>query len=424
MTTVSATSQELHQTPTIESGTAPSAVLRRRLSRGPAFWLVAATVSALLAASSAPSPLYPVLQAEFGFSALTLTGIFAVYVVALLLSLLTVGRLSDYVGRRPVLAVALVIEAASMAVFLGADRVTWLVVARIVQGVATGAAVGVLGAYLLDLQPSDGSRLGSLVNSVAATTGLGIGSVLTGVLVQYAPHPTKLIFALLMVVFALLVLATAALPETVSRVPGALAALRPRVAVPPRARRAFVGALPTMMSTWALGGLMLSVGGSLLGVVFAQANEAVIGLVIGVFALSGAIAAVAVTNIPPHRISTLGTGALVVGTGLFLIGIDASSLGVFVIATAVAGAGFGSAFLGALRSVTQLAEPHERAALLSAVFIVSYLAFSIPAVLAGLLITHIGLRDTSLYYGTLVGVLAGTSLAISVGSARAKAAPR
>ena len=136
-----------------------------------AFWLVAATIVALLAASSAPSPLYPVYQAEFGFSALTLTAIFAVYVLALLVSLLTVGRLSDFVGRRPVLAAALLVEAAAMAVFLDAHGSRWLLAARVVQGLATGAAIGVLGAYLLDLQPADGSRLGSLVNSVAAATG-------------------------------------------------------------------------------------------------------------------------------------------------------------------------------------------------------------------------------------------------------------
>ena len=84
-----------------------------------------------------------------------------------------------------------------MALFLGADDVGLLLTARIVQGFATGAAIGVLGAYLLDLQPRDGSRLGSLVNSVAPTFGLGLGAIATGLLVQYGPHPTRLIFAIL-----------------------------------------------------------------------------------------------------------------------------------------------------------------------------------------------------------------------------------
>jgi MFS family permease len=379
---------------------------RRALPRGAAFWLVAATTAALLAASSAPSPLYPVFQAEFGFSAITLTAIFAVYVLSLLLSLLTVGRLSDFVGRRPVLAVALLVESAAMAIFLGADGVAWLLAARIVQGLATGAAIGVLGAYLLDLQPGDGSRRGSLVNSAAPTSGLGLGAIVTGVLVQYAPHPTRLVFAILTALFVALALATVALPETVRRAPGALAALRPQVAVPPRARRAFAGAVPTMVATWALGGLMLSVGGSLLGSVFDQTNHAVVGLVLGLFAASGAAAAVLARDLPPAPMNRIGTSALATGTGLFIVALAWSSLGVFVVAAIVAGGGFGSGFLGALRSVTQLAEPHERAALLSAVYVVSYLAFSIPAVLAGLLITHVGLRDTSLGYGIFVAVIA------------------
>src|SRR5262245_20067790 len=176
----------------------------RALPRAAAFWLVTGTTATLLAASSAPSPLYPVYQAEFGFSALTLTAIFAVYVLALLLSLLTVGRLSDFLGRRPVLAVALLVEAGAMAIFLDAHSVTALFVARIVQGLATGAAIGVVGAYLLDLQPANGSRLGSLVNGAAATGGLGLGAIASGVLIQYGPQPTRLIFGILTAAFVAL----------------------------------------------------------------------------------------------------------------------------------------------------------------------------------------------------------------------------
>ncbi len=379
---------------------------RYAVRRPTAFWLVAGTTAALLAASSAPSPLYPVLQAEFGFSATMLTAIFAVYVVALLSSLLTVGRLSDFVGRRPVLAVALVVEAVSMALFLDEQGVGGLLAARATQGLATGAAVGVLGAYLLDLQPPGGSRLGSLVNSAAPTGGLALGAIGTGLLVQYAPHPTRLVFAILTVLFLVLAVTTLALPETVQRVPGAVAALRPEVAVPSRARRAFAAAVPTMVSTWALGGLVLSVGGSLLAAVFGQSNHAMVGAVLGLFAGSGAVAAVVARDLTPGRMSRIGTLALAVGTGLFLLAIATSSFVVFVLASVVAGSGFGSAFLGALRSVTQLAEPHERAALLSAVYVVSYLALSIPAFVAGLLITHIGLRDTSLSYGAVVALVA------------------
>jgi MFS family permease len=388
-------------------------VLPRTLS----FWLVGVALATLTAASSAPSPLYPVYQAQYRISDITLTVIFAVYVFALIASLLTVGRLSDYTGRRVVLAGALLVEAGAMALFVASDGVGWLLWARVVQGFATGAAIGVLSAYLLDLQPGDASRLGSLVNSAAPTLGLGVGAIITGVLIQYAPLPTRLIFVILMVLFLVLVLTTVVLPETVARVPGGLAAMRPEIAVPRRARRAFAGALPTMVSTWALGGLILSVGGSLLGTVFGQTDYVVIGLVIGLLPLSGAAAAVLARDWPPPVMARRGGVALAVGTGLFLVALGRSSIALFVVAAVVAGAGFGAGFLGSLRSVSQLAEPNERAALLSAVYVVSYVAFSVPALVAGVVTTHVGLRATSYGYGGFVLVVALVALVLQrVGS--------
>ncbi|HEY5882226.1 MAG TPA: MFS transporter [Nakamurella sp.] len=411
MTTLPATSTFPTDTPTdTPILTARPRRIGRPLARPVAFWLVTATTATLLAASSAPSPLYQVYQAQFGFSAVTLTAIFSVYVLALLLSLLTIGRLSDYVGRRPVLAVALIVEAASMAVFLAADGTGALFAARAVQGLATGAAVGVLGAYLLDLQPTDGSRLGSLVNSAAATGGLGLGAVLAGVLIQYAPQPTRLVFDVFVAAFVLLAVATALLPETVRRQPGARAALRPRVYVPPAARRAFLRATPTMASTWMLGGLMLSVGGSLLAATFHQDNHAIVGLILGVFAGSAALASVLLRNRSAEAMTMIGTVLLLVGAGSLVLSVAVSSLAVFVLGTTIAGTGFGPTFLGAFRSVSQLATVHERAALISAIYVVSYLAFSVPAVVAGVLISAVGLHATALGYAAVVAAVAAGTL--------------
>jgi MFS family permease len=381
------------------------------LPRAAAFWLVAFTTAAFAAASSAPSPLYPVYQVDFGFSSITLTAIFAVYVFALMASLLTVGRLSDYVGRRVVFAGSLVVEVAAMLLFLGANGVAALVSARIVQGFATGAAFGVLGAYLLDLQPGRASKLGSLLNSVAPTFGLGLGAVVTGILVQYAPHPTRLIFAILLALFLVLALATVVLPETMPHSPGALATLRPQIAVPPRARHAFVGTAPALVATWAFAGLNLSVGGSLLSTVFGQTNHAVVGVLIGLTPIAAAAAAAFAPHISPPSMATAGTAALAIGTGLFLLAVTYSSTAAFILAVILAGSGFGLAFLGALRLITPLAAPNERGALLSAVYVVTYLAFSLPALVAGVLTTHIGLRTTALAYGGFVALVAIGTLA-------------
>jgi MFS family permease len=390
---------------------------RRSVPRPVAFWLVGAAIATVTAASSAPSPLYPIYQARFRFSEITLTVIFAIYVFSLLISLLTVGRLSDYIGRRVVLAAALAVDALAMALFVGSNSVGWLLWARSVQGISTGAAFGVAGAYLFDLQPA-GSRLGSLVNTALPVLGIGLGAIVAGVLLEYGPHPTQLIFVILMALFVLLAFATAVLPETIRRVPGAPAALRPRVAVPPRARRAFAGAVPTMVSGWALNGLTLSVGASLLATVFQQSNHAVIGLVIGLFTLSAAAASVLERDMSSWTMARLGSAAIAVGAILFVFALAWTSISLFVLASIVGGGGFGSGYLGSIRSVSQLAEIHERAGLISAVYVVSYLAFSIPALVAGVLATHIGLRATSFAYGGFVAIVAVAALAFGGVSVR------
>jgi MFS family permease len=107
-----------------------------------------------------------------------------------------------------------------------------------------------------------------------------------------------------------------------------------------------------------------------------------------------------------------GGVALAVGVALFLLALGTTSIYVYVLAAVIAGAGFGCGFLGALRSVSQLAEPQERAALLSAVFVVSYVAFSVPALAAGVLATHIGLLNTSLAYGGVVALIALGTLSL------------
>src|SRR3954451_17811700 len=85
----------------VQAATGPMA---KRMPRTAGFWLLGSTLLAFMAAASAPSPLYVVYQHRWGFSATTLTAVFAVYALALLLALLTVGGISDHVGRRPVLA--------------------------------------------------------------------------------------------------------------------------------------------------------------------------------------------------------------------------------------------------------------------------------------------------------------------------------
>ena len=244
-------------------GGQPSEILHRKvLPQASAFWLVAIVLTLSLFAGTAPSPLYNIYEAQFRFSAATLTGIFAVYALAVLATLLVFGNLSDHIGRRPVIVAALAINAGACALFLIANGVAELLVARVLQGIAVGGGIGALGGALIDLQPGE-SNLAPVINTGATSVGLATGALCTSALAQYAPAPTHLVWWILLGALALAFLGILAIPESAIRIPGALASLRPRVSIPRNAKRSFVAATPCLVAVWALAGYYLSLGPSI-----------------------------------------------------------------------------------------------------------------------------------------------------------------
>ena len=384
-----------------------------RLARGPAFWLLAATLALLLFASSAPSPLYVVYQQQWGFSAITLTSVFAVYALALLGALVIAGSVSDHVGRRPTLLAALAIEMLGMLVFAAAQGVAWLFTARILQGVATGVAMGAISAALLDLQPATKPRLGALLGVAAPLSGLAAGALASGLLVQYGPDPTRLVFWLLLGAFAIATLAAAAIPETVRRDGPWLHALKPRVAVPAALRGAFVATIPCLTATWALGGLVLSLGPSLTARVLGDSSHTAGGLPIFIMAAVSALASVWLRDAHARTTARGGLLALIAGIALALLALGDGSTALFLAATAIAGLGFGPAFGGAFRALSTLAPADQRAGLVSSVLTVAYLSFSLPAVAAGVAVTQLGLHTTADIYGGVLIALAAIALGLS-----------
>jgi MFS family permease len=378
-----------------------------RMSRTAALWLYASILVTYLAASTAPSPLYALYREAWGFSALTLTLVFSTYAFALLAALLVFGALSDHRGRREVVVVSLALEIASTLVFRHADSVAWLFVARAVQGVATGIATSALSAGMQDI---DRER-GSLLTSIAPMLGMGLGALGAGALAQFAPAPTRLVFDVLMAVMAAQALAAFWLPETVSRRPGALAAMKPQLAVPKRARATLWQVLPVNTTQWALGGFYASLGPSLARIVTGLHSPLLGGAVVASLVLSGAVAVPFVRTRPARAVLAGGTAALVIGVSVTLAGVQLHSTAAFFAGSVVAGLGFGAAFNGTLRSLVPLAEAHERAALMSTFFVLCYLAFSVPAILAGLLAGRIGLQAASIGYGVLLVALGGVALA-------------
>jgi MFS family permease len=379
-----------------------------RVPAGVAFYLQASIVVSFLAASSAPTPLYAVYQSEWGFSPITTTVVFGVYALAVLAALLTAGSLSDHIGRRPVLLAAITMQAAAMVVFTTAGGVPQLMIGRVIQGLATGAAVGAVGAGMLDINRARGT----LTNAVAPMLGTGSGGIVSGLLVQYLGAPTQLVYLALLGVFALQGGGVALMAETSSPKPGALASLRPQFGVPAAARRPLLLGAPVLVAVWALAGFYGSVGPSVVRVVVGSNSLVLGGLALFVLAGSGAVTVLVLRNALPRAVMLYGTSVLIIGVGLTLVAIDERSAALFFLGSAVAGSGFGGGFQGVIRTVLPLAAPDERSGLLSTVYVISYLAMGLPAVIGGYLVVHDGgLLSTARVYGVAVMALAAMALA-------------
>ncbi|WLI31273.1 MFS transporter [Pseudomonas rhodesiae] len=375
-------------------------------SHRPSLVFLAITLLTFLAASSAPTPLYHLYQQHLDFSAGMLTLIFGVYALSLLAALLTVGSLSDYLGRKPVIFAALILEMLAMLLFINESSVAWLIVARTLQGFATGMATAVLGAALLDTDREQGP----LINSLAPLLGMACGAMGCSLLVEFAPFPTQLIYWVLFGAMLLQALLVWRLPETVSPIPGALASLWPTLHVPAQARRALWIALPVDIAVWAMGGFYLSLAPSLVRAATGSTSNLIGGGLVAVLTVSGALMIYGLRHRAADKVLRLGAMLLALGVALILGAVHTASLPLFFVATLIAGSGFGAGFLGAVRSVVPLAEPHERAGLMSAFYVLSYLAFCIPSLLAGTLTRTFGLIATTDGYGASLIVLALSAL--------------
>lgn len=306
-----------------------------------------------------------------------------------------------------------------MLLFINADSTVYLIAARALQGFATGTATAVLAATLLD---TDRLR-GPMLNSLAPLLGMASGALGSGLLVEYAPRPTQLIYFTLLGLMVLQALYVWRLPETVSRIPGALKSLAPTLHVPEQARRALWLAMPLNVAVWALGGFFSSLAPSLVRASTGSTSHLIGGGLVAVVTLSGAVMIYSLREHPADKVMRLSAVLLAVGVALLLVAVQSASLWLFFVASVIAGFGFGGGFMGSVRSIVGLAQPHERAGLMSAFYVLSYLAFCVPALLAGNLSRVFGLIATTDGYGAVLIVLALGALAglLLQGPARAKA---
>ena len=323
---------------------------RRPLPAGLALAGAALAFTSMYLAAGALTPLLVVYREQWDFAPSLLTVAFAVYAIGFLAAALTLGSLSDHLGRRPVLIGALVVQLVSNLMFLVAPDVGWVIAGRIVQGIASGAATGAFTAALVELAPPDRKRLGPILGSVGLTGGLAVGSLLAGLAIQLTPSANTIAFVVLSALTIVGGVAVVASPETIRRGPGALRSMIPNVAIPPAARIEFLAAAPVVAAVWMLAGLSGGLAPSMVHSVFHLDSGLLDGLAGFIAPAVSVVIGLSFARVRPRTAMTIGIYASILGSIGIIAGASAGSLATMFVGQAIAGLGFGAAFTAAWAS--------------------------------------------------------------------------
>jgi MFS family permease len=395
---------------TSQRGQPPAGRRDPAVPRRTAFWLVALVLTSTMLGTTLPTPLYVIYQGRWHFSAAMVTVTFAVYAAAVIATLLLAGRSSDQAGRRPVLAVALGASALSTVVFILAPGVAALIAARIVSGLSAGLMTGTATATLTELVPASANRRASLVATAANMAGLGLGPLAAGLLAQYAPDPTRLVFEAYLAVLAVAGVILLLVPETVPH--RTRPALRfAGLGIPERGRGEFIAAGVAAFAAFALLGLFSSLVPGFIAGQLHQGSHAVQGAVVFLLLAVGAVTQVAVSRFSSRRLVVAGLALFLAALALIVAALAESAMGLFLAGTVTGGAAVGAIFLGSLATANRLAPAERRGQVMSAFFVACYAGLIIPVVGVGVLTGFTGTFPAVVTFSVLLTALSLFSVA-------------
>jgi MFS family permease len=374
-----------------------------------AFWLLAFVFAATMLGTTLPTPLYDIYQAQWHFSAAIVTVTFAVYAAGVLLTLLLTGRASDQAGRKPVLAAALGCSALSTVVFILAPNVGVLMAGRILSGFSAGLMTGTATATLTELIPASASRRASLVATAANMGGLGLGPLIAGLVAQYGPHPTVLVFQVYLAVLAAAGLCLFLVPETVS--PRRRPVIRfAGLGIPERGRGEFIAAGVAGFAAFSLLGLFAGLAPTFVASVLHEPNHAVQGAVVFGLLAVGTVTQLVLAGFGSRRVVLAGLGLFLAALTLIVAALATASMALFLAGTVVGGVAVGAVFLGSLATANRLAPPGRRGQTVSTFFVLCYAGLIIPVVGVGVATSFTGDFPAVLAFSILLAALSLFSL--------------
>lgn len=375
--------------------------------------ILACALFATTYAVNLQAPLYAVYAGNSGVGAAAVTIAFAAYVAGLMPTLILLGGLSDRIGRRLPIALALCLGAAATALLVLEPTWPSLVVARVLLGVSTGLATTAGTAYMTELFRPDQTRQATLLVTSATSLGFGGGALATGVcLTLVGPGVMPASFVALFAGAPLLVLAVLALPRADR--PRAVALLR--LPVFPAGSWRFGAALAL---AWSTTGMTIAVVPLQLA---AQGLDAYTGLVIFLAIFVGFLSQPVARGLGNAAALSVGLVLVPLGFVTLLLGVGAQSIWLVLVGTAItSSASYGFTYLASL-SEFALRAPDNRARAAAGLFVYAYAGFSLPTIGSGALADRYGLLPAMTVFAAVL--VAVTLLVALLGGASQRGRPQ
>lgn len=391
---------------------------RSRVTSGE--WVVGYLFLAVMVGTGLPTPLYPLYKVRLGLSALDITAVYGVYAVVVLVMLLVAGGLSDQIGRRRVLVIAVGTTAVGEVVLLAAPTIAGLYAGRVLTGVSTGLVLGSATAYLIELAGPGRARTAAAIAVVANLGGQAVGTVLAGVCARFLPAPfvTPYLLGLVMLapVVALVVLGT---PEAIASYGSWRRGVRwPSIAVPSVVRGQFWATAAALVATFSLLGFLTALTGAILAERTGHPGGLLAGLVTAALFASAALSQLSVPEEAFDRASAIALVALPVAAIMLAVADLARSLPVLLIAVLLTGVVVGVTLRAGIGRVLERCPPDQRGHVSSALFVAVYTGASVPTIAAGLVATRLGLTTAVLSLAGFVIAIAAVALLVALREGR------
>jgi len=377
--------------------------VRKVVSRNVGFVLVAYAFLATMIGTTLPTPLYPLFEQRYSFGELMVTVIFGVYAFGVIAGLLVFGNLSDEIGRKPVLLIGLAFSAASAFLFVFAGSLVPIFAGRIASGLSAGVFTGTATAMLVDLAPGGRRRVASFVAVIVNLGGLGLGTLLAGLLADYCRSPLRLPFIVDLGLLVPALLGLLMTPETVQRT--AFRLRLQRLKVPTEVRGVFIRGAAAGFGSFAVAGVFSSVAPVFLGQILGRTSHALAGAVVFILFTASIVGQLIVSRLSDRRALVSGCVLLVGGVGLLALALGIESLAALIAAASVVGIGQGLVIGAGLAAINQRAPVEHRGETASSFFVVMYVGLSLPVIGVGVAAHAFSLRTAGIGFSAAVAVL-------------------